>query len=173
MIPVKGHSTTEMQFDHSLLAGELSERPFSEFDLVLMRLSKFDQGLDRSMREMARRLLLNFEIELPKSTRVQISDLLTTGPSAKNDGRSALARDILTIVALLILKEIGHNPTKGEKQKIENRGNDSVSGAQFVFEYLVQNRPEEEIFDQVRTIEKVWQMRNEKWRKLGFSSFPD
>ena len=133
--------------------------------LIFMQLAKFEYHTDKAARSSVRRLLCDFKHELSPAVRVFASDLIDLPPIKKPKKNTTLARDILIIMALIILKEIGTDPTMNEATQ-----SDDPSGSKVVFDYL-KNVRELRFPKNEKTIESIWSDRPNRFKQIGLGEF--
>lgn len=163
LLSVIPNKDAELEFDE-FSAGffDRLESHVGEVELILMQLGKQNQQLNQSFRCGAARLLQDNSKNLNMATRVFISDLVREPPVSRVNKQSTLVRDVLIIWALMILKEMGRNPTANDAIR------DGSSGSQYIFEHLVTVR-KLTFADSKTTIEKRWSKRQACFDKIGLS----
>lgn len=163
IIPEKDVHLEGLEFSRAFfMVGQTSDPP-SPVNLVFMQLAKFEYHFNNAARDAVRRMLCDFDYELPHSMRVFASDLIDIAPIKASKKNTTMARDVLIIMALLILRELGHNPTKNEATDSEKR-----SGAEIIFEHLRSKR-DLRFSENAKNIEGIWSDRYKRLEKLGLS----
>mgnify|MGYP000073653742 CR=1 FL=1 len=131
-----------------------------QFELVFMQLAKYEYHFGKAARYAVRTMLCDFDCTLTPAVRVFASDLLDLAPITAPKENTTLVRDILIIMALRILKELGHNPTRNEASK-----GDHLSGSQIVFEYLCIER-KFTFAENATTISRIWSNRRKRFEAI-------
>jgi hypothetical protein len=136
-----------------------------QFELIVCQIAKNEFHFSNAMREAICHRLQDFDRPPNKATLILASDLISTPHIQKPNKTSVLARDVLIVVCLALLQELGYKLTRGETTQA-----DGISASQYVFEYLVSK--DLTFADSARTIEQIWTRRHDKWRKIGFDECP-